>query len=46
MGDFVFSVSNLLKNPLHLSSFAPEKNPEKKKKHQAKWDKPIKVKAF
>ena len=31
MGDFAFKVTNLLKNPLYISSFAPEKNPEKKK---------------
>ena len=33
MGDFVFSVSNLAKNPLYFSSFVPEKNPEKEKKN-------------
>ena len=43
LGDFVFSICNLLKNRLYLSSFAPEKNLEKKR-HQAKWDKPIKAK--
>ena len=42
LGDFIFPVSYLLKNPLYLSSSAPQKNPEKKR-HPAKWDKPIKA---